>query len=221
MRYPGESRRLDSSPASGQPARPSSSQAAAAAIRPVDRSSATEHRSGSVRFPAEQQRTAVPKAGTYTTGSVSRPGYSNNAGVGRDKPSYYHKPTYVTKNYYYYPHHHYPHGYGAFGIGYFYYDPYVWAPRWYYNGYNYGYGYGYPVGEIRFQVRPRDAEIYVDGYYAGLVDDFDGTFQSLRLEEGTYRIEIVAPGYETIAIDVQIQGGRTITYRADMFVLRP
>ena len=119
-------------------------------------------------------------------------------------------------NYYYYPRHLYPYGYGAFGIGYFYYDPYVWAPRWYFNGYNYGYGHGYPVGELRLQVRPRDAEVYVDGYFAGLVDDFDGVFQSLRLEEGTYRIEIVAPGYLPIDFDVRIHGGRKITYKGDM-----
>ena len=120
--------------------------------------------------------------------------------------------------YYYYPRHRYPYGYGAFGLGYFYYDPYVWAPApaWYYNGYNYGYGYGYEVGEIRLQVRPRHAEVYVDGYYAGQVDDFDGVFQSLRLEEGVYRIEIVAPGYFPLEFDVRIQGGRKINYRGEL-----
>jgi hypothetical protein len=125
--------------------------------------------------------------------------------------NYYHY-----NNYYYYPRHLYPRGYGAFGIGFFYYDPYVWAPRWYYNGYNYGYGYGYAVGELRLQVRPRHAEVYVDGYYAGLVDDFDGIFQSLRLEEGAYRIEIVAPGYLPLDFDVRIQGGRKINYRGEL-----
>jgi hypothetical protein len=56
----------------------------------------------------------------------------------------------------------------------------------------------------------------VDGYYAGVVDDFDGVFQALRLEEGPYRIEIVAPGYEPIDFDVRIQPGRKITYRGDL-----
>ena len=55
---------------------------------------------------------------------------------------------------------------------------------WYYNGYAYGYGHGYPAGELRLQVRPPHAEVYVDGYFAGLVDDFDGVLQGLRLEEG-------------------------------------
>jgi hypothetical protein len=130
--------------------------------------------------------------------------------------SHYYYPYYYP--YYYYPRHLYPYGYGAFGIGFYYYDPYVWAPvsNFYYNGYNYGYGYGYSVGELRLQVRPRDAEVYVDGYYAGVVDDFDGVFQSLRLEEGEYRIEVVAPGYAPLEFDVRIQAGRKINYRRDL-----
>jgi hypothetical protein len=128
----------------------------------------------------------------------------------------------VYNNYYYvYPRRYYPYGYGSFGLGYFYYDPYSWYP---YDRYNYrfsGYGYGYPTGEIRLQVRPRDAEVYVDGYYAGRIDEFDGFVQALRLEEGPYTIEIVAPGFESLVFDVRIQPGRKITYRGDMRPLRP
>jgi hypothetical protein len=135
--------------------------------------------------------------------------------------SYYVAPThfYYYPGYYYYPHYLYPYGYGAFGLGYFYYDPYAWAPvaSIHYDGSSYGYGYGNPTGSLRLQVRPRDAEVYVDGYYAGMVDEFDGTYQSLSLEEGEYHIEIVAAGYETIAFDVRIQPGRSINYRGDMF----
>jgi hypothetical protein len=127
----------------------------------------------------------------------------------------------VYNNYYYYPRRYYPYGYGSFGLGYFYYDPYTWYP---YDNYNYrfqGYGYGYPTGEIRLQVRPRQAEVYVDGYYAGQVDEFDGFVQALRLEEGPYTIELVAPGYEPLQFNVRIQPGRKITYRGDMRLLRP
>ena len=136
-------------------------------------------------------------------------------------------------NYYYYsyPRRYYPYGYGAFGLGYFYYDPYTWYgydPYWHtpYRHYRYGsygssygsYGssYGYYTGQLRLLVRPRHAEVYVDGYFAGHVDDFDGIFQSLRLEEGPYRIEIVAPGYEPMEFEVRIQPGRKITYRGEL-----
>jgi hypothetical protein len=120
-------------------------------------------------------------------------------------------------NNYYYPRRYYPYGYGGFGLGYFYYDPYSWGPRdYYYDSRFSGYGYGYPNGELRLQVRPRDAEVYVDGYYAGEVDDFDGFTQSLTLEEGPYSIEIVAPGFEPLEFDVRIQPGRKITYRGEL-----
>jgi len=117
-----------------------------------------------------------------------------------------------------------PYGYGAFGVGYFYYDPWAWSPYGYgYSGYG-GYGgyqrwngpYGYDIGSVRLKVSPRDAEVLVDGYYAGIVDDFDGIFQSLKLDTGAYRIEVRKPGYETLVFDVRVQHGRTITFRGEL-----
>jgi hypothetical protein len=125
----------------------------------------------------------------------------------------------VYVNYNYYPRRYFPFGFGGFGPGYYYYDRSAWYP---YNAYDYrfdsyAYRYGYPTGELRLDVEPRHAEVYVDGYYAGLVDDFDGVFQGLRLEEGPYRIEIVAPGLEPLEFDVRIQPGRKINYRGDLY----
>jgi hypothetical protein len=65
-------------------------------------------------------------------------------------------------------------------------------------------------------VTPRNAEVHVDGYFAGVVNDFDGVGQGLRLEEGPYHIEIVAEGLEPLAFDVRIVAGRQITYRGDL-----
>jgi hypothetical protein len=129
--------------------------------------------------------------------------------------NYYSYPRYT----YSYPRGLYPYGYGAFGLGYFYYDPYRWHPRYsgsvYYQSGIGGYR-GYDVGELRLDVSPRDAEVWVDGAFAGVVDDFDGAFQSLRLEAGGYRIEIVAPGYEPLVFDVRISPGRKTTYRGNL-----
>ena len=55
----------------------------------------------------------------------------------------------------------------------------------------YGSGFGFDIGELRLQVFPRNAQVFVDGYYAGTVDDYDGTFQALKLEAGPYQIRIV------------------------------
>ena len=63
-------------------------------------------------------------------------------------------------------------------------------------------------------MRPREAQVFVDGHYAGLVDDFDGSFQSLRLESGGHKIEIHMPGFEDLELDVHVQPGRTLTFGA-------
>lgn len=113
----------------------------------------------------------------------------------------------------------YPYGYRTFGLGYFYYDPYGWRRPYggsYAGAHGVGSTFGFDMGELRLRVGPRHAEVYVDGYYAGTVDDFDGTFQSLKLESGPYHIELAAPGYETLAFDIRITAGQTITYRGDL-----
>jgi hypothetical protein len=114
-------------------------------------------------------------------------------------------------------------GFGAFGIGYFYYSPWAWGP---YAVYGYGYPYpryggavGFDVGAVRLKVKPHDAEVWVDGYYAGAVDDFDGIFQALKLDSGPYRIEVRKPGFETLTFDVRVQPDRTITFRGEMRVI--
>jgi hypothetical protein len=126
---------------------------------------------------------------------------------------------------YYYPRRYYPYGYGGFGLGYFYYDPYRWSLGYpTYGGAFYGdvwrsgryYGSFYDIGELRLRVTPRHAQVFVDGYYAGEVDDYDGVLQSMKMETGPYHIELRAPGYETLEFDVRILPGQKINYRGDL-----
>jgi hypothetical protein len=118
----------------------------------------------------------------------------------------------------------YPYGYGAFGLGYFYYDPFYYGYSGYgyggsgYGGYGYGRGrhYGYDLGGLRLKVKPREAQVFIDGYYVGLVDDYDGVFQRLNLDTGPHRVEIRADGYEPLIFEVRIVPGDTITYRGEL-----
>lgn len=106
-------------------------------------------------------------------------------------------------------------GYGYYGYPYGYYSrPYGYYgyPYGYPAGYGYGYGYGEAYGGVRIQGAPPDAEVFADGYYVGIVDDFDGAFQRLELTPGAHSIEIRAAGMPPIAFDVNIQPGRTITF---------
>jgi PEGA domain len=125
----------------------------------------------------------------------------------------------------------YANGYGGYGSPYGYGYPYRYRHAYPYpyssSVYPYGaYNYalpppayvsaapGYAYGGVRIQDAPLDAQVFVDGYYVGVVDDFDGSFQHLNLTAGPHNIEIRAAGYQPITFDVNVQPGRTITYRA-------
>jgi hypothetical protein len=94
--------------------------------------------------------------------------------------------------------------------GYFYdpfYGPYPWWLRTAYPWY-------FPVFENRANVRiiatPKEAAVYVDGFYAGIVDDFDGFFQSLPLLAGGHQIVLYFDGYRTVRENVYLHPGSTM-----------
>lgn len=114
-------------------------------------------------------------------------------------------------------------GLGLGAYGYAGRSPYGYGYPGYYSGYpSTAYGYGRSThARLRILDAPRHAQVYVDGYYAGIVDDFDGVFQHLELTPGPHRIEIAAVGFAPVTFDVQAQGGRTLTYRTRMTPYRP
>ena len=78
----------------------------------------------------------------------------------------------------------------------------------------------YVDSSVRFQVSPKAAEIYVDGYYAGTVDDFDGAFQRLRLEPGGHEFVLWAPGFRSVSTKVLLQPNQTFRMKQAMEPLR-
>ena len=71
-------------------------------------------------------------------------------------------------------------------------------------------------GSLRLKINPKQAEIFVDGYYVGVVDSFDGAFQKLGIEGGSHKIELKAEGYEPAEFEVLITPGETVTYKGDL-----
>lgn len=113
----------------------------------------------------------------------------------------------------------YPWGFGGLGFGAYYggyEDPWDYDAGYGAYGGRYGAYQSDDSGAMRLIVKPREAQVYVDGYYAGVVDDFDGIFQRLHLEPGPHRLEVRAPGYATLSLDVQITPGQTIKYEGDL-----
>jgi len=122
--------------------------------------------------------------------------------------------------------------YGSWYFGYPYYGGYF--------GVGFGYGYGYPYygyapgpypyaypyyydgsASLRVQVSPRQAEVYVDGYYAGVVDNFDGTFQRLDIQPGQHDVQLYLPGHRLMERHLYLQPGKTTSLKYAMEPLAP
>jgi hypothetical protein len=77
-----------------------------------------------------------------------------------------------------------------------------------------------PVYGVRASVRvlatPKEAAVYVDGFYAGIVDDFDGIFQSLPLPPGGHEITLYEPAYRTVSQRVYLSPGSTFKLHQTM-----
>jgi len=131
-----------------------------------------------------------------------------------------------------------PYYYGAYSRPY-YSGAYFYGP-WY--GLGYGLGYGYPFGygygpaypayygyggnyggaaALRLQVNPRNTEVFIDGYFAGVVDDFDGFFKRLDLAPGEHDVELFLPGHRTVHQKVYLQPGRTFRVKYTLEALQP
>jgi hypothetical protein len=103
----------------------------------------------------------------------------------------------------------------------------------YYSGFAQWYPYPYPIlgipgvpipdhaVAVRLQVVPREAFVYVDGFAAGVVDDYDGVFQRLRLVPGPHEIVIYHPGHRTLRQSVYYNPGSSHTIRHTLNTLAP
>ena len=103
-----------------------------------------------------------------------------------------------------------------------YYDPFFDFYGWGYPGWYGPFGPSYHnlrvTGEssVRIQVAPRDAEVYVDGYLAGIVDDFDGFAQRLRVAPGDHVIELYLDGHKSITQSMLFAPGQSYRIRHAM-----
>jgi hypothetical protein len=76
------------------------------------------------------------------------------------------------------------------------------------------------MASLRLQVTPRDTAVYVDGYYAGTADDFDGMFQRLHVDRGEHEVTLYLPAHRTVTQKVLLGDG-TFRIRHAMEPLAP
>jgi hypothetical protein len=175
---------------------------------------------------AEAQRRAVPRGGGTPTGSVAVPRPPSRPGYYRP----YYRPYYPYYSSYYYPYFYpgfyyplyggfYPGFYASFAFGYGgypYYGGYGYGPYPYYWG-----GYYDDRGSARIQVTPREADVFIDGYYVGKVDEFDGNLQRLHVEAGEHELAVYHDGYHPIREKVLFRRGSTLKIQYEMQPLAP
>jgi hypothetical protein len=95
----------------------------------------------------------------------------------------------------------------------FFYGPY-WGPWYpYINAYPYNVR---PQADIRTRVTPKYGEVYVDGYYAGHADDFDGVFKRLHVAPGGHSITFHLEGFRTVTENVFVRPDATFKMNATM-----
>jgi len=58
---------------------------------------------------------------------------------------------------------------------------------------------------LQLQITPRETEVFVDGYFAGKVDDFDGRFQRLHVQPGEHELTLFLDGHRTIIQTIRIR----------------
>jgi hypothetical protein len=76
-------------------------------------------------------------------------------------------------------------------------------------------------GNLRLDVEPHTAQVYVDGFYLGTVEDSHRSPAGLTLATGWHRLEFRAPGFDTPAINVTIETNRTTSYQGTLKPARP
>ena len=159
-------------------------------------------------------------------GAARGPVYGPRYGYGYGYGGYY-RP-------YYYPWYGYGGWYGpTFSVGFGWGYPYA----AYGYGYPYAYGYGYPyryyvggypyaaveelTSAVRLEVTPINTEVYVDGYRAGTVDDFDGFSQRLRVRPGEHELVLYLQGFRTVRQRLALSRGADQKIQYTMVPLAP
>ena len=162
-------------------------------------------------FPADVQgqRRAAVRASAPPAHVAVRPYYPRYYPYYRSYPY----PYYRSYPYYSFGFGYYGYPYGYFGLGWYYGQPF---PPYYGYGPYYGAYYGGGFGSLRLQVTPRDTEVFIDGYFAGTADDFDGTFQRLNVDPGDHAIELFHPQRRSVRQEIYLQPDKTFTMKLDM-----
>ena len=72
------------------------------------------------------------------------------------------------------------------------------------------------TGELKIAATPSRAAVFVDGQYAGHVDEFDGVGKAMLLTPGQHRLRIALPGYLPFDTTVDLRPQQKLKIQTDL-----
>jgi PEGA domain len=72
------------------------------------------------------------------------------------------------------------------------------------------------TAEIKLDVKPNRAAVFVDGVFVGHVAEFGGIGKALLVAPGKRKIRITLPGYQTFETDIELVANQKSTIKTEM-----
>jgi PEGA domain len=72
------------------------------------------------------------------------------------------------------------------------------------------------TGELKIAATPSRAAVFVDGQYAGHVDEFDGVGKAMLITPGQHRVRIALPGYLPFDTMVDLRPQQKLKIQTDL-----
>lgn len=72
------------------------------------------------------------------------------------------------------------------------------------------------TSEVKLKVTPERAAVFVDGNFAGYVQQFSGMGRGMLVSPGTHRIKIALAGYQEFDTDVNLLPKQKVTIKTDL-----
>jgi hypothetical protein len=76
--------------------------------------------------------------------------------------------------------------------------------------------YSSVTGEVKLEVTPDRAAVFVDDKFAGYVHEFGGVKRAMLIAPGKHHIKIELPGYRDFETDITVQANRKVTVKTEL-----
>jgi hypothetical protein len=72
------------------------------------------------------------------------------------------------------------------------------------------------TGEVKLEVTPDRAAVFVDGKFAGYVHEFGGVKRAMLIAPGKHHIKIALPGYRAFETDITLEANQKVTVKTEL-----